>query len=200
MLITPRIGDKGFYASTTPYGIRPKVIYTLLKIETFNSLLVTGVDLVNKYYVSVGLTEEDFQLDLKAGASILTIKGEGSEVSLPNTRLSRYPVANTIDYSRIILSMELGSLPTDTPTEHLEEELVLLGELLTGNEVSTKIHYLPVTDAISIEEHLILQAARDLAISEIDNAHTQLVTAKAEIVALRAKIALLERYVKENTA
>lgn len=198
MLITPRINSKGYYSSTYTYGIKSKVIYTLVAVTSYRELLIQGVELLNKYYLQVGLEDKDYQQDLKAGASLLTITDGINTLNVPNTRLDKYPLANIVDYSRRVLSLSLGELPTALPLEHVIEIVSTQIHSALGQTVDIKVHDFNLPEAVSLEEHEILERARKLKITQSDSLYVQLQKEKATSASLREKIAVLERYIRES--
>lgn len=202
MLILPRIGGKGFYnTGELDYGIKSKVLYTLLSIESFSSLLSKGVDIYNDYYVKVGLDETQYQADLAAGASILTIDSPVADtVKLPNSVLTEYPIGNTVDYSRVVVSAELGLLPDSLDLEFVTQEVKAQVEAIAGIEdVTMRIHRIEHDEAVDIEEHKAMEAARLLAIDTNTSVFSKLLDAETEVTKLREKVALLERYIREQS-
>lgn len=202
MLILPRIGSKGFYdAGELDYGIKSKVLYTLLSIESFSSLLSKGVDVFNDYYVKVGLDQAKYQEDLAAGASILTIDSPVADtIALPNSVLTGYPIANTIDYSRVVVSAELGLLPDSLDMAVVTQEVQTQIESILGvSDITMRVHRIELDEAVDIEEHKTREAARLLALDENQSVFTKLATANTEIDKLREKVALLERYIREQS-
>lgn len=202
MLILPRIGSKGFYdTGSLDYGIKSKVLYTLLSVESFSSLLSKGVDIFNDYYVKVGLDEAKYKDDLAEGASILTIDSPVADtVALPNSVLIGYPISNTVDYSRVVVSAELGLLPDSLDLGFVKQEVKEQLESITGmSDITMREHRIELDEAVDLETHETREAARLLAMDANQSVFTKLSKAEAEIVKLREKVALLERYIREQS-
>lgn len=198
MFITPRLGSSGFYSAGGHYGIKAKVIYTLQQIESFSSALSRGIDIYSKYYEPYEILKDIYESDLANGASLLTITGSGSEIVLPNARLDKYPIANVVDYSHVIVSCDLGDLPDDVLTEHIQQELVAIAASGLGVTAVAREHRIPTELPVTVAEHETLEAARLLKVDDSESLYSRHAAAMKENRELREKIALLERYIREN--
>ena len=90
--ITPPLLAKGRYTVRAPFEVKETSIYTCIALRKFEDIVELGEDVYQTYYQPFGLTTAVYQLDVRAGAVIVTLQDPYGEVLyIPDTYILTYP-------------------------------------------------------------------------------------------------------------
>ena len=135
----PVLHSSGKYKVNPPYTL-PTVVYSCVGLRDLASLILEGIDAFTKYYLPVGLTEADFADATTRNDIIVTLANATDIVSIPSYYFSNDSIEPTIDYSTILLAVNLGDLP---------DSLSLNSLLANVIEVTTAtIGIVPIVDIV----------------------------------------------------
>lgn len=190
--LTPPIQATGRYVLKPPFVARDDIVYTCIAIRKFKDIIELGIDVFKEYYEPMGLTQLEYRADDRAGATIVTLSNpDGEFIYVPDTYILSYPNMGDVNYSRVILSIDLGPLADHIPLDFLQSEVSGLVSDTIGLENEVKIHKAPSRDAISPEQHEIIEVARVSAITNRRTARANYLEEKAKNQRLTEQVQLL---------
>lgn len=195
--ITPLIGISGVFELKTPWVTNPGEIYTITAIQSFEELVRSGIDPKKTIYEPMQLGDggSDFSWanEFAANPSIVTLSGsQGNIIIVPDTYIKNYPDQSSIEYSRYILAVDLGSHPSTENFLQLAKDIEDLVQTYTKFPCSTKTHTLPLEIQPTEEQHLAY-----MRVKRYDR--TDSASHAEEIARLRAKSQKLEATVHALT-
>ncbi len=199
--LIPPIGTKGLYKLEVPFAstIREKEIYECAAIRYFTDLENNGSDVFEIYYKPYGLTEENYFIDRSAGHVLITLLSpKYPPVYVPSSYIRSYPSLVSRKYNQVILSASLGPLPDDVVLEPTMQAMQNALSDFIGAEVLVNVGVMPLTDAVSPEEHETREAARLGAISTRDTAYARVVELETANSSLNQRIVMLEKIIKDK--
>lgn len=183
--LTPPIGATGKYTLKTPFVTIPLGNYSCKAIRTFDDIFKLNVDVFEQYYVPMGISAEDYELDRVAGACIITLISNNIGVELetdpayqdsiiyvPDTYILKFPDGNAVPYSHIVLSLSLGALPDYLELTDVMADIADLASQKVGVVPAVKIHKALSTDIVSQEDSDIAEAGRQGAITNRETLFT----------------------------
>lgn len=193
--MTPSIRARGTWTVRQPFSVNDKVTYTCIAVRTFKDIYNDGLDPLELVYQTVGITEgmvidgTSFSLkeeELK-GINIISIADASGEVKhIPDNFILSFPNSSTVVYEHVILTCSLGPLPNGTDTTAAELAVQDAVKNAFGVNSSVKIARAPSLNAVTYEEHLMLERARLNAI-KLDK------TSDGKISELEEKLALANK-------
>ena len=144
--ITPPFGVTGFWKLREPYRAKPAKTYTCTAIRSFVELELININIHYNYYAPHELGIENYQRDLALGASLVVLLGtDGERIYVPDTYIESYPDMDIGNFRRFILSCELGTLPVNTPTDHLTSAISAIVQEKLGRAVTVNTYIGPIT-------------------------------------------------------
>ena len=195
----PDIGSSGIFTLKSPYDVlvKPKVMYTCKAIRNLNDCLAEGLDPFSYYYESVGLTETDYNADLKNDVSIVSLQTKDGEwLYIPSNYIIKFPDMNGIVYRAIMLGISLGAVPDTLKLDALKTSMTNLVRDALGVDSVVKEVVISVPSIVSKESHDMIETAR-LSKSTINKSDSlKLSKANQDLASARLKITELENYIK----
>lgn len=197
----PPLGTKGIYVLDSPFdsAIQVKELYECAAVRTFIDLENNGSNIFKTYYAPYGLLESDFIRDRDQGHILITlVSPKYPPVYVPSSYLKTFPSIVSKKYNQVILSLSLGAVPDDVILEPTIQAIQSVVSDHIGVTVNINVGVMPLTDAVSQEEHLILEAARQGAITVRETDYARVHDLTDQNTALVEQIALLEQIIKDN--
>lgn len=127
IILNPSVGLTGLFSFKPPFDTKfnQLIEYTITGQWTIPSLHDQGLKPFETVYKPVGLTEEDFNNDVKNGVLISEYSSPGCSKSyVPNNRLNSIPISTGIKYVNKVLAINLNNVPMDYDLTMLKEILL----------------------------------------------------------------------------
>lgn len=196
---TPALYASGKYVLSAPFVANPAKTYTCMAIRSFTDVTLLHEDVFVTYYQQYGITESEYELDVAAKVSIVTLMSESGEVIyVPDSHIESYPDISNIPYSRIVLSVDLGALPDVLGLDFLITQLQNAASAVIGVASPTVLtHKVPTTGFISAQDHASAEAARVAGITAVKSDYTRLLEANAANTNLRNINAILVQKLRD---
>ena len=116
-----KVNDKGIFTLASPFLTLTGVEYTVTNISTIDTMLARGDDVLQDVFLGNGLTADDYTSAIANKTLIVTLTSAiNTTIVLPANYITGTPNINTVPYARRILSVDLGSLPTNYPLDGLK--------------------------------------------------------------------------------
>lgn len=193
----PSLGMTGFYSLAAPYDklISATAQYRCEGVKSLSAALSEGQDPLTQVYLASGDTKENYERDLAAGVSLVSISaGDGSLVVFPHTAMLKVPLADGVVYENVVLSIALGALPQTQDLSLIQSEIQ---QMVLQNFGINSASYLSVVGApciISAQAHEVVQAARQAKITEQESSLSKVQRLQTQLSAALTKIAELEAH------
>lgn len=189
---TPPLHAKGFYQVATPFLLQANTLYECAAIRDYQDLIQAGVDIYAVYYQPVGLTQQNYQDDLAAGANIITLMSDNAPViRLPDTYITAYPDMGNVVYNQVVISLSLGPLPDGLDLTFAKQQIGAAASAVIGLEPTVNVHIAPSTGTISQAEADANEIARQAAIANRTTDTAKLLACQAQLIATQQQYAAL---------
>lgn len=200
-MYVPLIGDSGIYTLKEPYNVlvTPQVIYTCRSIRSMNDIAASGVSVFEKYYQSLGISENIYLQDAANNVSIIGLQaGTGEWIYVPQTYILKPPITSGVKYSSIVLGIGLGAIPDEMNLEDLTATIKEI--VLSSIGIDSKIKAVLVSQPafISHDKHERLETARQAKIQMDDSLYSKVKQLQNENALLATKIKELETYIRKS--
>jgi hypothetical protein len=196
---TPPLGAKGTYVLKTPWSIPEGLVYLCSAVVSFPAMLERGMDILGEVYLPIGLTQEDYERDLKDGANIVVLMSESKPtINVPDTYIASFPDTSNIPYSYIVLSVDVGAMADTVDLSYLQSQIRAVVSDTTGVESTVTISRAPSPGAISVEEHRAIEVARAAAITSRTTDRAKLLAAEHVNTKLTERITALETIILDS--
>lgn len=183
---TPPLHAKGFYTVASPFQVVANTLYECMAIRAFPDLVDLGVDIFNTYYNPLGLTQQNFEDDQKAGANIITLIADSQPVIyIPDSYILSYPDMSNVAYSNIILSLDLGVVPDTLDLTFLQNQLSGVASDVVGVTPTVTVHVGMSTGAVTQEQADAMEAARQATITNRTSDRAKVIELQNQLDALR---------------
>ena len=195
----PTIGSRGSYEALPPYDtvILPTDVYICKGIRKLSDYLAMNEDPKTFIYQYYGMSEEDYNNDLKADVEIISLQSDrGVWVYVPINRIRTYPQVNGIEYRAKSIVIKLPLIKESSDIASLVSDLsdMVLEHLGVTPEVS--VVNLTRPTLLTSEASDTLETQR-MAARPNDRTLTQkIINYQNTIIDLRNKISELEDYIK----
>lgn len=199
--IIPTIGSSGYFILRAPFDslILNGERYTCKAVRKISDYLVNNETPLADIYVANGLTEVQYDEDLKNDVSIVSLQAStGHWVYVPATYITQLPVVNGIAYRSLMLGVSLPPMPADKNLTHVETAVKNVITDLLGVAAGTKFVETSKVVLIDSAKHKTTQAARDAIIAGNTTDRSRLNQALTTIDQLVQKIAVLEQYIEDH--
>lgn len=192
--MTPPLNAKGVYTVNQPFQLVASTLYSCKAIRSYADLIDSGVDVYNVYYVPNGLTQQQYQADLTAGANIITLMSDTSPtVHVPDTYIVAFPSMDNIPYSEVIMALSLGPLPDALDLSFAQQQIADAASNSIGVEPTVQIFLVPTTGVMTSEESAAAETARQAAITNRTTDYAALLAAQQDLATLQSKYATLSQ-------
>lgn len=199
VLKTPTLHSKGEFHVRLPWTIQPGVVYECIAVRDFTDFIERGIDVYVQYYQAKGLTREDYEIDLAAGAHIVTLVSDlYPSIQLPDTYIENYPNQDHVPYSNVVLAVKIGPLADSVPLEAWAQDLIDVTSDRLGVNAQVATLLTPHTGFITTAEHEQLEQVRAAAITNRTTAHAENQQWKIDRQAYIDRIATLEQLLADN--
>lgn len=208
MGVVPVINTRGRFVLRAPFVALPEVVYEVIAIRSLADIYADGQDVYKRYYVPVGLIDGssepggtifDLQAEISQSPLIITLKGtDSSLIHIPTTYIIESPKTADVNYSRVVVSFDLGNLPDTVSLDSAISNVnsVIAGEL--GVTSKANLHVYNCSTQPTPEQHNLLEAARLGSVKATDNIYTQLQRYKKLSEDLDNKVKVLVSIIREN--
>lgn len=202
--ITPNVGAGGLWSLKAPFGalLQTNVSYNCVAVRLLSDIIAGGGDPFSSYYQPNGLLQSDYQSDIAANASIISLQASGGQwIYLPNTYVTQMPNQNNIPYTAIVLGVNLGPLP-----DHLDLTLVktqvanAVKDAIGITNATIKSIAVSAKTMISPTEHASLTSQRQSNISQAGTATAQLIALQAQYATLQGQYSALTTWIQQLIA
>lgn len=196
----PPIRTKGIYKLKEPYSniIRPNEIYECGAIRYFKDLENNNRNVFKMYYEPYGLTIDKYIKDRNDGQVLVTLlSAKYPPVYVPSSYIESYPDLNNKNYNKVVLSASLGPLPEDVILEPTIQAMKNVISDFIGVEVEVNVGLMPLTDAVSADQHLDLESVRLGAINNLESDYSRNNKLNELNASLQQKVTLLEKIIKD---
>jgi hypothetical protein len=202
--LTPPINTTGRYLVAAPFDaiITANEIYECVAIRQFDEIEQLGQSVLERYYTPFGLSNQIFGEDERAGANIITLATiSGQYYFIPDTYILEFPNMGDVTYRRVILSVDLGPIPSSLDLTFLRQQIASVVTDVTGltdnREPAVYMAVAPTRGAVTPQEHEIMEATRLASIANRTTDRAKLIVLEQQNAALVARSAFLEQYILE---
>lgn len=194
VLNTPGLSMRGIWSLKAPWTADPTLLYTCIALRKFKEIIsIDGVDIYKVHYQPRGLTEEQYQADLAAGATMCVLSSDaGAVIQVPDTYIESYPGIAMSNYGIAVLSAMIGPISLDISFDFLIEQVKNVITDTIGVEPTVNLDHIPTTTAISPQDADALEAARQSAIKNRTSTYAQLLAEQQANASLRQTVAELQ--------
>lgn len=196
--LTPPLLTKGRYTLISPFVAETTVLYTCTAIRTFSECRDSGINVLDTYYIPLGLGVGEYTRDLNAGANLITLYSEESvAIHVPDTYIESYPNLGQVNYNHVVLSVSLSSVPDFLDFSNLKLLMSSLVSDVTGVVPKVAIHKAASKGVITPEQHETIEVARVAAITHRTTDRAELLKANAKVTALETQNKILTKLLKD---
>jgi len=194
-----KVNDKGIFTLASPFLTLTGVEYTVTNISTIDTMLARGDDVLQDVFLGNGLTADDYTNAIANKTLIVTLTSAiNTTITLPASYITGTPNVNTVPYARRILSVDLGSLPTNYPLDGLkvilkDTVLAAAGVTATLNEYTAS-----TTGAVSMDQHVALEDERSRLKTTGETERQRRIKAEQNAAAYKERMLALEKIVVEQ--
>ena len=196
---TPPIHTKGLFTLKQPFQLDPTKLYEVFAIRDFRDLEQKGVDVFETYYEPNGLDRSQFRSDDSDEASIITLISEDNDiVFVPDTFILSFPDQGSVKYQHVVLSVNFGALPDFLDFDHTIEQIQTVATGVIGKQPEVNTHIAPTRNAITPDDHQVLEASRRQNIDQLETDRARLLEQQRINADLRERNATLEQILIDN--
>lgn len=180
---TPAPRARGKYTIREPFRIVESDTYTCIAIRSFRDMLNDQIDPYEDIYLPVGLIDGQsiggrvfsYLKESLQGINIISLESEsGKIVHVPDNYILTYPDSALIRYNRMVLSADLGHLPSAIDLTAVKQAVANTITNYLGVKSPVINHSeAPSRDEPSYEQHLQYETIRKSAIRLVDTPEVQ---------------------------
>lgn len=199
--LVPPIGTKGLYKLDPPFNdlIRESEVYECAAIRYFTDLENNGRNVYKLYYEPYNVPESKFREDRLDGQVLITlISPKYPPAYVPSSFIRSFPSLDSKGYNQVILTASLGPLPDDVILEPTIQAMQNAISDYIGVDVTVHTGIVPLSTAVTPEEHETREAARLGSIGTNETDYSRLVDVQNRNQSLQQKIVLLEQIIRDN--
>lgn len=197
-LITPPLNATGIYQLREPWVAKPTHTYSCIAIRRFDEMLIEHEDIYNDHYRPKGLVPGIYESDLQAGASLVTlISNKGEVIDVPDSFIVSFPDMNLSEYTRVIVSLDLGALPPFFDVTHLRTKVQELAKGVIGREPVVNTHAAPLRNPLKKESADQAETVRQNAITDKQTTQMTLTNWEKQRADLNLAVTRLTNYSKK---
>ena len=199
---TPSPRARGKYTVREPFRIVETDTYTCIAIRSFRDMLNDGIDPYEDIYLPVGLIDGQstggrvfsYQKESIQGINIISLESDsGKIVHVPDNYILSFPDSSLIRYNRMVLSGDLGFLPSNIDLTAVKQAVAnTITNYLGVKKPIINHSEAPSRNEPTYEQHLEFETIRKAAVKLVDTPEVQTQT-------LLNRIAELEKTNQELT-
>ena len=168
--------DKFFAKFKAPYDNQS----TIDSITVVNVEDIMGDDVYRIAYEPLKRTREDMVTDKNDGATLLKLKHNNTIVYVPTNYIDIIPNGTYTPYHRVMLTVNLGAIPTNENLQSLVNEIKVITLNTTGIVADTNLIVTSSDDVyVKTAEHTVKDLNRKMA--KVSTANTTLELIKSNI-------------------
>jgi hypothetical protein len=193
----PTVGARGVFTILAPFAalmpaasisnssvaVQPRM--TCVAVRSLTELVASGNNPQADDYTANGLDATVYQTDLNNGVVIVTLQADdGMLVQVPSSYIGSYADPNGVPYQVMLLSVNLGALPSNVDLSFVSQQVVEVIQDSLGVTTTAKIQIVSNTAMMSQADSAQIETARTASI-------TNSTTAQSKVLSLQAQVALL---------
>jgi hypothetical protein len=184
--VTPPIGSEGLFQLRLPFTVNPNLSYRVGGLEEFSELTGRGFDVFKEVYDKAGLTQQNYQDDLAAGAVLVTLTNVSVKpVFVPDTYVDSYPNMGVVAHNWVVATASCGMLPATYDTTRLTQAIQQAVADDIGVSPTVTIAVAPTTDAVTQTQAAAASAARLAAIKNNSTPYAQILKLQEQVTTLQ---------------
>lgn len=200
MGIVPTLNSSGQFTVQSPFKLVDGVSYTCIANRKFKDLLNQQVAVWDRYYSPYGLTQEQYNQDLKDEAVLVTLfSDDAPTVYIPSTYILSYPDASATTFRHRVLSCSLGAIPDSLALDDFLQKVRALASDVVGIEPTVALHSVTLSTVVTKEVAEAFEAARQARINNRTTEHAQLLASQEENAILRQRNQMLEELLVQKS-
>ncbi len=193
------VGTRGRFTVTAPFTTNPTSVYVCKAVRSLKDLYREGIDVYQEYYQPNNLTVTDLNNDDEADANIVTLVSydmdQTTVIYIPDTYIESFPDMGSIQYNRVVLSVDFGLLPDYVDLSQVKTMIESEGSLILGSAPTIIDHTVDYTGFVSAEEHDQLEVSRLTNVQYSDTERAKRMRAEARADDYAQRIATLEQII-----
>lgn len=197
--IIPVIGQKGRYELIAPFSTVASTLYRCGAIRTFTDIENFGQDVFKLYYEPFGIDRATYEADRSAGVVIVALLSDSyAPIYVPSSYVASIPDLSTKNYHHVVITASLGPLYEKVDlTFAMQQVGAVLSEIIG---ITPEVHQAvaPLTGTVSAEEHEVIEATRQAAITNRTSDYAKVVELQQKVDALEQKNLILEQIIIDN--
>lgn len=200
-MILPTIGSSGFFSLRAPFDtvILPNERYTCQAVRKLSDYLANNEKPKEDIYLANSVTEDIYEEDLKANASIVSLQaGTGHWVYVPARFVIQYPVVNGIPYRTMMIGVSLPALPADKDLSFLRASIENLVRDTLGVDSATRVVETSKVVLVDKAKHDLTQSQRDAIAAGVTTDRSRYMDTLTKLNQALQKIQILESYIEET--
>lgn len=192
----PAIGTKGLYSLLSPFSVPVGQLLECTAVRTIPSYLSDNDDPLQEVYIANGLTEDNYETDLKEGVEIVSLVNSGGFVlRVPARYIASFPVQDGVPYRSVAISAFLPPLPVDKDLSGLIAGIQELIQNTLG--VSSDVKSVETSQIVAVTgaKNQEITTERDMVIGSMNTLYGQNAELLRRIEQLTERNAVLEKYI-----
>lgn len=194
--IVPELGAKGEYRLGAPFdkALMVQTPYVCAAVRSLEDFIANGEDPFESFYVTNGLTEEDYDRDLVSGVSIVSLQSEGGEwVYVPSSYILSYPGYNGIRYTAVVIGVSIGAVPDTLDLSGLTSQVKDLVYHTIGTEAEIKTVVVSQPALVERSDHEKLELIRKAKITIYKSKDAEIAELRTQVDSLAGKLKTVEQ-------
>lgn len=197
--IIPPLNCRGLYTFNSPWVSDLTRVYVCTAIRRFSDLAAQGEDVFTLYYQPNGLTQTDYATDAALGAVIITLENDYSApIYIPSTYIVSFPDMSAVSYNHVVVSISLGALYDGIALDFLTQQLAQDCTAVIGVTPTVLVNTAPLKSAVTPEEHQVIEAARNAAITNRTTDAQRIVSLQQQLDSAQATISAWQSIADSN--
>ncbi len=157
----PSVGEQGAFTASAPFSLASGKQYQCVSVRRFDELAQSHVDVYAIIYQPLGLALSVYQADAIECPVLIGLSNSAGDISyVPAKYLQQSPIVSGVPYQEVILTMDIGPLPTSQSLAGAQEAISSVVTEVLGIDAIVSVVRLPQTDHYTQIQHEALLAAR----------------------------------------
>lgn len=199
--LIPSIGMKGIWTTIAPFdtALTASTVYECVSVRKLADVIASGEDGYAKYYKPYAAPLTDYVNDARSGTCIISlVSGNGQWRYIPSNRILATPSMAGVKYNRLVMGITLGELPDTMDLSPLSEAVALAVHHFLAIDAPVQLIVTSATILKTQDDHTARMASINASRDLNKNDYTRNVELTAEVLSLRNKLAIAERYILDH--